>query len=115
MVAAGRTPSAEFVRYAFGRPTERRIYFYFPVAKGENVRFGDSRDPVVGYRQAVQDDTPDYDGCEIWLSGFPMTASIARMLRNGQPMIDRLVLIRQPSPLGEFRISLDWSSEPNAA
>jgi hypothetical protein len=112
MIAAGLSPAADFVKYAFGRPTERPIYFLFAVALGDTVRFGHSQEPVVGYTQLLQDDTPGYDGCVIRLSGLPMIISNARVIRNNQQMIDRLRMITQPSALGDFRICLDWRGEP---
>lgn len=111
MVVAGFTPSRDLINYSFRRATERRIYFYFPMGLGDQLRLGDGRDPVVTYAQLLQDETPGYDGCQITLAGFPMIVSTARVLRNGLEMIDRLRGFNQNTPLGPYTIYFDWRGD----
>jgi hypothetical protein len=112
MIIQGLPPHPAFIRYAFLRPLPCEVHFYFAGALGDNLRFGDGRDPVVGWRGLISDDDPDFDGFLLSLSGLQMAVSTAPIRRNGKQMIDRIRGIERPTPLGEFRIVFDWSGEP---
>lgn len=112
MIVQGLTPHPAFVRYAFLNPLPTAIHFYFAGAQGDALRLADGRDPVVGWRALISDDEPQFDGFLLSLGGFQMAVSTAPMRRNGQRMIDRIRAVEQPTPLGTFRIVLDWDGEP---
>lgn len=112
MVAAAQTPNADYVRYAFGKPTRRHLCFYIAAALGDHLRFADSRDPVVRYQQLLQPETEEYDGFLISIGGLPIIGSNVGVARNGRAMIDRVRQLLQPTPLGQYAIEFDWSGEP---
>jgi hypothetical protein len=112
MVAACATPDADYVRYAFGRPTKRRLGFFVAAALGDYLRFADARDPVVRYQQLLQPDTEGFDGFIISIGGLPIVGSNFGVARNGRPMIDRIRELIQPTPLGPYVIEFDWGGEP---
>jgi hypothetical protein len=115
MVAQGMTPDPAYIRYAFLQPPEKPIYFYFAGGLGARLRLTDGRDPVVSWRQFLSDDQLDFDAFLISLAGFPMVVTTAPIRRNGSQMIDRILAVEWPTPLGQFRIVFDWSSEPAVA
>jgi hypothetical protein len=112
MIVHGLTPNRNYIRYAFLRPIERQICFYFAAGLGDSLRLADGRDPVVGWNQLVPDGQPSADAFSVRLAGFETIVTPATVRRNGVEMIDRLRMLEQPTPLGPFRITFDWSGEP---
>jgi hypothetical protein len=90
MVAHGMVPNPAYVRYAFGRPPDKAIYFYFAGGLGDPLRLADGRDPVLSWRQLFSDDQPDLDAFLISLAGFPIAVATTPIRRNSSQMIDRI-------------------------
>ena len=112
MVAAGLTPAPEYVRYAFGKHPGRHIFIYCSGLLGDTIRLGEATSTAIHYQQLVSDDDPTYDGFQITLGGFPSLVSLEPVHRNNQPLIDRLLVFQQSTPLGFYRITFDWTGEP---
>jgi len=112
MVAHGMAPDPAYVRYAFGRPPNKAIYFYFAGGLGDPLRLADGREPVVSWSQLLSDDQPDLDAFLISLAGFPMAVATTPIRRNTSQMIDRILAVEWPTPLGLFRVVFDWTGDP---
>ncbi|MFB0508893.1 MAG: hypothetical protein ACETVX_00190, partial [bacterium] len=92
-------------------PLPKPIYFYFNKGVGGQVRFTDTRDPVVSWRHLIADDNPNLDVFFISLAGFETTVLTERRSEL-KPFVERIRVIQQSTPLGMFRIIFDWSKEP---
>ena len=112
MFAFGTTPHPAYVRYAFLRPLPNPVHFYLPAQVGQNLPLGNRNVPVVSWRRYTHDGEPEFDAFSVALSGYATLVSVLPLRQNGESMIDRLGSIRMPIPVGEFRISFNWSGEP---
>jgi hypothetical protein len=112
MVAVGLKPDLAYVRYAFCRSPDKPVYFYLAVGPGDTLHLADGHDAVVGWRQFLLDDQPDFDGFTVKLAGFETAVTTAPIKRNGVEMIDRVRALEWPTALGPFRIVFDWSGDP---
>jgi len=75
------------------------------------MRFADTRDPVVSWRQLIASDNPNLDVFLISLAGFE-TIVLTERRPELKPFVERIRVLQQPTPLGMFRIIFDWNNEP---
>jgi hypothetical protein len=112
MIVNAMTPDQTYIRYAFLRPLPRPLHFFFTGAIGDNLRLARVSDPVVSWAQLLADEDAGFDAFVITLGGFQTVVSTIPIQRKGKEMIDRLAVLKQPTPLGPFKIIFDWSGEP---
>lgn len=113
MVAAGLSPAPEYVRYAFGKDPGRHVYFYAAGLPGDTLNFAEAESVAVHYVQFVCENEPGFDSFELTLGGFPTLVSLHPLRRNDEALIDRVLCLRHPTPLGTYEITFDWSYDPN--
>lgn len=117
MVANGYTPDISFIKYPFGQMTDKRIFFYFAGRVGDTLPVGRGH---ITYQNYVDDRDQSVPIFQIRLAGLTTvvsTFSINTMIAMGivesaSPFLDRLRCIQQPTPLGYYRIEIDWGGEP---
>ena len=122
MAMTGQTAHPDFVRYAFGEKTHRRLYFLFPAELNQALRLGDTSNmPLQTYR--TDGGHPEafrvtFEGLHVVVStikGGPHMKEVFDELPypDGTRIIDRLKVLRMPEV--HFRILLDWGGDPDDA
>lgn len=117
LAATGLAPDSDFVFYAFGKNTRKRIFFYFRTEVGCELKI---RRGHVQYIQFVEKVDPTVNIFQITLSGIEVLVStipVDNIMIGNQEIakmewMDRLRVIQQPTDLGMYKIILDWSNEP---
>jgi hypothetical protein len=118
MAMPEKTAHPDFVRYAFGQPTDRRLYFLFPVRGSTVARL--ARTGIVSIR-AFQAERHEafyvvVDGLELigttLMDGPEMDEIYGDVgLPTGTEIRDRCPVLDMPG----LRISLDWKNDPDRA
>jgi hypothetical protein len=119
LAMTGRIPHPDFVRYAFGQPTERRIYFLFAGRVGDAPPIGDTRNmPLRVF--STEPGGPEafrvtFEGWDIVVSTFPPDApemaEVIATFAKGTQFMDRLKVLNLAAD--GVRINLDWDSDPD--
>jgi hypothetical protein len=112
MVVRGMAPDPDYVRYAFGQTTDKKLYFYAAQQTGESVKFTNPAEPVVHHGRLHLREMPEFDAFVIGLSGFEWAVGPVPLARTTGPMLDRPRGLHWPTPLGPYRINLAWDNEP---
>ncbi len=113
MTAGGLKPSIAYVQHAFQALTDTPIHFFFDPAVEDLMRLADEREAIVSWSHLNSPSVPELEAFSISLSGFSMVVSLVPLEKNGLQMKDRIRELQHPTPLGMFRIVLDWSSRSN--
>jgi hypothetical protein len=113
MVVRQLTPDTDYVRYAFGRATDRLLYFYAADQQGDAVTIDDPSGPVVQHGRIEAPGHPEFDAFLLTLSGFAWVVSPVPLSRTTGPMLLRPRTLRWSTPLGFYDVSLSWDGEPS--
>lgn len=118
MALFGKTVDGDFIRYAFGQLTTRRIYFLFPVRVGGKATLGDTSNlPIRTY--LTDPGAPEayhvkFEGLDVVVSNAPADdPSLAEMRAafEGCGFMDRTTTFEMP----EMRITFNWDADPDHA
>jgi len=112
MVVRQLEPDADYVRYAFGRPTERQLYFYAAGQEGDPVTLGDSPGPVVRHSRIQVPGHPEFDAFVLGLAGFEWVVAPVPLATLTGPLLLRPRKLRWATPLGFYDVPLSWDGEP---
>src|SRR5690606_20473096 len=111
MIANNQNPKPLYVSYAFGQLPGHRLHFYLAANVGEVMHLADDNQPVVSWKRLDASHDASYEGFEISLTGLVSVVSERPLHRKGSEMIDRVREIIYPTPLGEYRILINWAGD----
>lgn len=119
MAMQNQIPQVEFVRYAYGQPTMRRVYFIFRESVGSRLKPGSLANlPIITIVNAAGEDEAfivEFSGIPLLVSLYPPDApemaAIMKRYPASKQYIDRLNGI----VLGDKRLKivLNWSGDPD--
>ena len=112
LTANGLKPSMTYVRYAFQVQIDTTIHFFFEPAVDDLMRLGNERESIVSWSHITSPIDQEFEAFSISLGGFSTAVSSVVLERNGRPMMDRIRELHHSTPLGMFRILIDWRSDP---
>jgi hypothetical protein len=110
ITVAGGVPELSYVQYAFGKHSEKKIFFYFPAEVGENRLLGNEHYTYIS-SPTGNNIIPAYDFAVIF-SGIIILVTTSEIHEFKVKLIDRLRCLQYPTPLGMYKIIIDWSNEP---
>jgi len=117
MAVNGIVPNRGYVQYAFGYTPEQTLYFYTPACIGQKLPIGEGHINYVLYNDC---DDPNIRIFKIMLAGLSTLVTTfaidikktAKLMDLEASLLNRIKCLQQRTPLGWFRIILDWSGDP---
>jgi len=116
MAVNNMIPDISYVQYAFGYTPDKYLYFYCSAQVSHALLI---RSGHINYTNYVDINNPQtlifsisLAGLRILVTSFPLHIQKTAKLMNISSLIDRIRCLEQFTPLGVYRIYLDWSNDP---